>query len=78
MIHDPEQKQKIKTGEEGEERGGGDGALGVVKIIESFPARSESCQNAGVPRTPWRDSFVGESREMKSRQWGWLLQLKGR
>lgn len=30
-------------------------------MIESFPARSEACQNSeGPPRTPWRDSFVGK------------------
>lgn len=35
--------------------------MGVVTMIESFPARSEGCQNCeGPPRTPWRGWFVWE------------------
>ena len=38
--------------------------MDVVTMIESFPARSEACQNSeGPPRTPWRDSFVEKRGE---------------
>lgn len=46
--------------------------MGVVTMIESFPARSEACQNVTGPQRPPGNTGLSERREFEG---GWRGRL---
>lgn len=46
--------------------------MGVVTMIESFPARSENCQNAEGPQDPLERLVCRKKGGSGAGRWGWF------
>lgn len=44
--------------------------MGVVTMIESFPARSEACQKAEGPEDPLERLVCRKKKGSRAREWG--------